>query len=548
MKTHIIKIVLLSTLLLPFTIMSQSISDGLKYMEMEQFGNARKVFTQLANSAPQNAENQYYLGDFYIKMSLLDTSDDRSIDSATVCFNKGITADPKFALNYVGLGTVAYIKNNWDESARNFQKAVDNGRKNAQVYANIGEAYLIKGKRDVKVAVPQLEKAAQLDAKNTDIMLLLGDAYLLADEGSGSRAIKQYEMALKANPKLAKAHMKGGRIYLQARNFEEALKYYDRAIEADPTFSPAYRERAELYFKLRGYREKAPAEYKKYLSMSDGNYRSKFRFAFFCFISGDYSDAVEMLQTLFKENPNDRILLRLSAYCSYETGAGMKDTVAAKPYFKSGLEQMNKFITLTTDTNKLLPSDYEYLGKLLIKSGNDSLGAKNLIKVVKKDSTKYEIYNDLAKLATDKKKYKNAAAYYTAYYKFKKPGLNDYLTWGRAYYNAGDFVNADTVFNQIIKAKPEEMLGYKWRALANESMDKNYKSGKAVPHFQKFIEMAIAKDPAKYKSDIIRGYTYMGLYALNQKDQKKSIDYWKKILELDPNDANGLMMKQNLKF
>lgn len=529
--------------------MAQSIQDGLKLIDMEQYTNAEKVFKQLAASTPNSPENQYYLGDYYLKEAQLDTTnEDESLAAAKAAFLAGKSADPKFALNYVGLGAVKYLEGQWDSARVYFENAVKMSKgKNAMVFFKIGEAYLYKGAKDASVAVPQLEKAQSLDAKSTDITLALGDAYLLVDKGSASRAIKQYSKASDMNPKLAKANIKMGKIYLQAKNYDEALKYYNKGIEVDPNYSPAYRERAELYFKFKNYRSQAAPEYKKYLSMSDGNYKTKFRYAFFCFSVGAYDEAVTQLKELFALNPTDRILLRLDGYCNYEVGAVEKDSVKAQTYYKNGLVSISKFIEQTPDTNKLIVMDYEYYGKLLIKNGNDTLGAQFVAKAVSKDTTKFELLGELAKSFNDKKQYSKAAHFYTKYYDYKKPGANDYLTWGRALVNAEQYVEADTVFSALVRYKPEEPLGYKWKALANSRQDKEAKTGIAVPHYEKFVEVASAKDPAKYKNDIISAYTYIGKYYLNVKKIPQSKEYWKKILALDPNDANAKMVMGSLK-
>jgi len=540
MTKRFLKASLLAIVSFQFSL-AQSIQQGVKLIDMEQYGNAEKLFKSLVENNPQSAENQYYLGDYYLKIAQLDTTNtDESIATAYAAFTKGKQLDPKFALNYVGLGAVKYLTNNWDSSKVFFDMAVKMTKmKNAIVFYKIGEAYLYKGAKDASVAVPQLEKAQSLDAKNTDIILALGDAYLLVDRGAGSRAVRQYNQALSVNPKLAKAHIKGGKIYLQARNFQEALSYYDKGIEADPSYSPAYRERAELYFKFPKFRDRAADEYKKYLSMTDGNYKTKFRFAYFAFTVGDYEEAVAQLQELFILNPNDRILFRLDAYCNYEVGKAEKDSLKAKENYKNGLTSITKFIQMTGDSNKLIVMDYEYYGKLLIKNGNDTLGGQYILKTITKDSTKFELLNEVAKGFIDKKKYANAAFYLTQYYRYKTPGANDYLNWGRTYFNAEDYVQADTVFSALVRFKPEEPLGYKWKALANSRQDQDAKTGIAVPHYEKFIEVATAKDATKYKNDIVSGYTYIGKYYLNIKNIPKAKEQFKKILAIDPTDKNS---------
>ncbi len=538
--------ILLLSVLITISIQAQNISEVSRFIDMEQYANARKSVLSL----PENAENMYAKGDFYIKMSQLDTSATESLDSAMTYFNKGISLDPKNPLNYVGQGAIIYLQGNWDVSAQKFKMASDLAKgKNAQVFYKTGEAYLYKGKKDIQLATFQFENAVKLAPKNTDYMLALGDAYLIADDGSATRAVKQYNSVLAQDPKLAKAHIKTGKIYLQAKNYEEALKYYNKGIEVDAAYSPAYRERAELYFKLKQYRPQAPAEYKKYLGMSDGNYKSKSRFATMSFKNEDYTGALEQIKLLLAENSNDRILYRLSAYSNYELGNTTKDTLTAKSNFSNGLVQIQKFFELTAkDTTKRINLDYEYYGKLYNKVGNDSLGAQFLLKSYAKDTTRFEIFNDLAKIANDKKKYKKAAEYYTKYYKYKKPGLNDLLTWGKAHYFAKEYALADSVFKKVLIQKPDEVLGHKWRAYSNESIDTDRKTGGAVPFYEKYIEVATAKDATKYKDDIIKGYTYMGAYYLNTKQIPKSVEMWKKIGAINPNDENYKFMKKKMAF
>lgn len=526
---------------------AQSLPEALRFIDMEQYANARKSILAL----PETADNAYYKGDFYVKMSQIDTSSAvESLDTAMTFFNKGISLDPKNALNFVGQGAVIYLQGNWDASAQKFKMASDLSKgKNAQVFFKTGEAYLYKGKKDVALAVFQFENAVRLAPKSTDYLLALGDAYLVSDDGSATRAIKQYGNALSLDSKLAKGHIKTGKIYLQAKNYEEALKNYNKGIEVDPNYSPAYRERAELYFKLKQYRSQAPAEYKKYLGMSDGNYKSKSRFAAMSFKNEDYTSALEQINVLLKENPSDRVLYRLSAYSNYELGNTSKDTIASKQNFKVGLEQIQNFFNLTaSDTTKRISPDYEYYGKLLVKNGNDSLGANYLLKTIAKDTSRFEIYNDLAKAANEKKKYKKAAEYYAKYFKYKKAGLNDLLTWGKAHYFAKEYALSDSVFKKVVVQKPEELLGHKWRSYANEAIDTDKKTGQAIPFYEKYIELANAKDAVKYKDDIIKGYTYMGAYYLNSKQTPKSIEMWKKIGAINPQDENYKFMKKKLVF
>lgn len=534
------KVILSLTSILVYTTFSvaQTVQDGLRYIEMEQYGNARKTFLSLVSSNPTNAEYLYYMGDFYLQLANIDIESARP-DSALVFFERGIAANPKFALNYVGKGAAKYMMGNWDESSALFAQAVSMGKKNAQVYCKIAEAYIYNGKKDIAVALPQIQKAVELNPKNIEYHLLLADAYLLADDGSGTRAIKECNEALKVNPKSAKALMQAAVIYRQAKSYDNALTYINQAIDADPTFSPAYRVRAELYFKLKKYRDQAPAEYKKYLDMSDGNFNSKFRFAYFLFKNENYKESLEQLTLLQEQYKSDKYIYRLMGYSSYLYGITLPDTSASKPLYLSGLASLRKFMEMSPDTNTWLASDYEYLGKLLLKTGDLEGGATVLKKVIAKDTTKYEVYNDLAKLYKERKNYLASANYMESYFQYKSPTLNELVSLGTSYYFAKEYVKSDTVFSKILAQKPEELIGWKWRARCNEAQDPDAKLGLAVALYEKYIELASAKDALKYKSDIIGGYKYIGKYYLQAKNYSKSKSYWRKISELDPEDADA---------
>ena len=80
-----------------FSVQAQSIQEGVKALENEQFTAARKTFSALVKQSP-TAENYFYLGKYYLQ--------NEKLDSAETCFKKGLEANPKVGLNYVGLATI----------------------------------------------------------------------------------------------------------------------------------------------------------------------------------------------------------------------------------------------------------------------------------------------------------------------------------------------------------------------------------------------------------------------------------------------------------
>jgi tetratricopeptide (TPR) repeat protein len=80
---------------------AQSVQDGLALIHGERYNEAGDLFKKLAEGSP-SADNQYYLGYYYVKTNQLD--------EAQKAFEKGIQVDEKSYLNQVGLGTVALGK------------------------------------------------------------------------------------------------------------------------------------------------------------------------------------------------------------------------------------------------------------------------------------------------------------------------------------------------------------------------------------------------------------------------------------------------------
>ena len=86
---------------------AQDATTGMKFLDAEQYGKAKEVFEQLANSTP-TAENQFNLGYFFLKT--------KQPDLAKTAFEKGAGLDPKDNLNKVGLGAVALAKGDRSKS------------------------------------------------------------------------------------------------------------------------------------------------------------------------------------------------------------------------------------------------------------------------------------------------------------------------------------------------------------------------------------------------------------------------------------------------
>ena len=54
------------------------------------------------------------------------------------------------------------------------------------------------------------------------------------------------------------------------------------------------------------------------------------------------------------------------------------------------------------------------------------------------------------------------------------------------------------------------------------------------------------KDPQKYVAGLIEAYRFMGVHYIGLEDYPASLEYWKKILELNPDNAEAKRMAEVL--
>jgi len=518
---------------------AQSLPDAIKFTESEQFEKAANAFVSLIEKEPANGENYFYYGENYFKASLLDSGFTAiDLDSAKICYENGMKKSPGNPLNYVGAGKVLWFEGKFTEAKKQFYDAVQiispanktasfTKKQKATVYMKIAECYTSAKTKDVQEAINLLNKALKEDPNNPDIYILLGDATLEQSTGDASQAIAQYKKAYELDKKSSRALLRIGQLYSRARNLTEAVNSYDAAIKVDPNFAPAYREKAEAFYRGKQY-ETAITNYKKYLELNSGSLSARVRYASFLFLSKKYAESISEIIEIQKINSSIPFLYRLLAYSYFETGK-----------YPEGIQSIETFFSKASD-KKTLASDYEYYGKLLSKSGKDSVAVEKLKLALLKDSTKTELWGDLGNSYLRAKKYPEAIEAFIKKTKNGKSGdANDYYNLGRAYYYSKQFGKADTAFLQIITLYPDLPTGHLWRAKANTGLDPDNKKGLAKPYYEAFISKVKPEEQEKNKNYLIEANDYLGYYFILQKEYANAKCNYLKLKELDPNNIKA---------
>ena len=520
---------------------AQTLKDAIRLSENEEYEKAEKAFEVLLTSNPENGLTYYYYGENYFN--------NKQLEKARMAYQKGIELFPGNAINYVGLGKIYYVANKMDEANNNFFTAKTLSKsKNPLVLMELADVYINSELKNCSEAIKLLNQAAGLDTKNPEIYTLIGDAYL--EQGDGSLAIANYEHALDIDKKYTKAILREGKLWSRAKNYNLALEYYNKAIGIDSTFAPAFQERAELRFRA-GQTDRAVGDYKKYLQLND-NLNARIRYAKFKYLTKDYKSCIEESSAILAKDSSDITLYRFEGYSYYEMGK-YQDALHCMNHFFNLMGSVSK--TSTNSETKFLATDYEYLGKSALKNQQDSIGIGAIEKAIKMDSTKWDLYGEVASAELKAKKFNLAITYYEKKINAaptKEGGANDYYGLGRAYYYSKDYVHGDTCFAKLIRLQPTLPYGYLWRALCNLPFDQNEKKelkGLAYPFFEKFTQTVAPGEVERNKKDLIEAYEYLGYYNMLIKDFAKAKESWTKLKEIDPENvkAKKALADQNLK-
>lgn len=157
----------------------------------------------------------------------------RRWDKAVEHLLRALEIHPHFfpALNNLG---AAYVRLGRFEEARHaFERALEI-QPSALVYKNLGLAYLAE--QQWLLGSGCLQRAAELAPDEADTYLWLGEAlYRLKDP---ERAEANLRQALQLDPKLSRAHLVLGYVFLEVARREEALQAFQRFLEQEPGRRP----------------------------------------------------------------------------------------------------------------------------------------------------------------------------------------------------------------------------------------------------------------------------------------------------------------------
>lgn len=504
---------------------AQSLEQGNQQLYYERYHTAAQTFRSILKANPNDAAAWYGLVKDYVVLNKTQ----KAVDTLQYA-PAGIQDEPYYK---VAKGTLLLQQGKTAEAGNFFADALKQTKeKDAQVLSAVADAQLMARQGDANVAVDLLQKAIKRDKKNAGLYVLLGDAYLKMH--NGTEAYKAYQQALEKDDKYAAAYHRIGEIFLSQKNPDMYVDYFKKALAADPAYAPSI-------YKLYGYEfyhnpKQALRYYQDYISKSDASENGQYDLADLYYINKQYDEAIDKANTILR-TAGDKAqprLYKLMAYSYAEKG----DTATA-------LNNMQQYFAKGADTS-FIGRDYLTMGDLLLaQNGQDSVAMGYYEKGVdneKDSSVRYTYYNKLAQMAAGQKDFAAQAKWMGKYYAGNPKATNvDLFNLGLAHFRAEEYNQADSVYGMYVAKYPEQTYGYYWQAKSKALQDSAMQKGTAVPAYQALITV-LQKDTtdANYHKWMAEAYAYLAAYETNtEKDYAKAVDYFQKVLEVDPDNADA---------
>lgn len=520
------RILFLTVLILSFGALSaQSLEQGHQHLYYERYQSAENTYHQVLKQDVNNSGAWYGLVTAY----LLQNNPDKASDTIKAA-PATIQSDPYYN---IACGAALLYQDKKEEASLYFNEALERTKeKDAGVLAAVARAHIEAKTGDANYAINLLEKAIKRDKKNPELYVLTGDAYRKLN--NGTEAFKAYKDALDKNENYAAAYHKIGEIFLTQKNSEIYLENFNKAVSVDPNYAPSlYKLYAYEFYHDAG---KAMNYYKDYLTKSDRTLQNDYDIADLLYLNKQYDQAIKKADGLV-QSQGDKVQPRLYKLISYSYAAN-KDTAQAISY-------MQQYFGKEADSNFII-KDYEAMSDFYAAMpGQDSLAAVYLergVALEKDTAVLYTYYKKLADMAKERKDYAAQAEWLGKYYSGNDKASNlDLFYWGIAHYRTENYPMADSIFGIYISKYPEQGFGYYWQAKSKALVDKDMAEGLAIPVYQKLIEvLQTDTTDENAKKWTAEAYGYLAAYEVNaKKNFAAAIDYFEKVLEVDPDNENA---------
>lgn len=511
---------------------AQGYTDGIEFYKIDQLDNAQDLLERNLNNAGTNkAEAYYYLGQIALKKG--------NTAQAAANFEKGIAANPKFPLNYVGQGALALKSGNKSAAAEAFKLAEKQTKKNPQVAVEIARAYYdVNPTAYAKDIEKQIKNARKWNAADPDSYIFEGDER--ADEKEWGKSAAQYEVAMMQDPDNVEAHVKFANTYFYV-NRDMALEKLKELYDKKPNSAVVQRQLAEKYYEVNKSKE-AAEYYGMYIKNPNHFAQDELRYAQLLFAAEKYQESLDIMNRLEASTEKG------SSENFFANRIAMYDLVALEKW-NEAVAQGRKFFALpASDRTPYNENDYVRYARALQNAGHAEEAVAAYEKAIQLKPDDLDLVRGLAESYSEKEDYDSAIRYQERVTKHEKSDVNDFFTLSMYYYYKANSSTDDAVKAQALAEsrknilKADEMQPDS-HVIVNhiarlDKLAEGENNGGALKSYERLLRILDAKGDTgnKYSNYYKLAYNYIGYYNLRQGNKAVAKEYYTKQLQHDPDN------------
>lgn len=434
---------------------------------------------------------------------------------------------------------------------------------------------IVDAKGNVETTKAQVKEFTKTYKKNANALVGLGTAFMRAQNYEEAKVYA--DMAIKVDKNCGAAYILHGDIAACEDNGGEAAMWYETATTYSPSDPTPYVKYARVYQKvdpdgavamLKKLGEKNPSYPVDAAAgyMFSSNNRLKTAIEYYDkvkdatsledYILFDYASTAYVLEQYDKaSNLAATGLKKYPAYTSFNR-IGLYANDKQKKYTEAVAYGQKLFNT--NDTIKYTANDYTYYGDALTNLGKyeEAVAAYNHLPEI--DPSNKEAKRLISTTYLKAKNFDGAVKSMESYIadKGEEVTYKDYDALADIYIDKADaatsdadkvaaYTAADKVYAQIAEKFDYAATYAVWkRALMNHQINSDVKVGRALPYYQKYIELVENKadKTQSEKNKLATAYTYLAVHYIQNDNKTDAKAYAAKLLEIRPDDQNGLQI------
>lgn len=539
------KFLALGMAMMSVSMFAQTHVEGEEYYKADQLDNAKDLLLRsLKNPSTDKAVSNYYLGMISIE--------ENKINEAKNYFNAGVSLNPQYPYNYVGLGLLQLMSGDAKGAEGYFKEADKFSKKDASLQIAIARAYdRVDPMLYAKQITKQVEKARKFSLNNPDIYIFEGDR--AKDQKNYGEAGGMYEMAASYDQTASPAYVKYANLYTMV-NPDYAIKMLQQLLQNNPNSALGQRELANAYYNKQDYAN-AAKYYGKYVENPSHFKSDENRYAFLLFYGGDYKKGFDYATKLLKDNPSDFTAQRYQ----FMNAAQLPEMASSLLPMAEALYAAHK---ANPKANTFAPIDITLISSEFTNAKMYDKAIEVLKEGISEMPTFADFNKSLALTYVETNNLTEATKAFEAYLAKIDPGYNDYIQAATFAFYAGVENKANKAvadqYYEVARSnadKAKAILPDNYRPVKfygdiarQQAADKAAADKAAVPFYEEAVTLLEnSADPSRYARDAKEMYMYLGNYWVNQKNESKAKAYFNNYLKYDPDNAEVRKFANSLK-